>query len=597
MGESVTEPAEPPSTAPSANPAGHDELEEIRRVLVGPEQRQIRDIVARLDDRPAQTRELSRVLPDALALRANDPQLTRALAPSVEEAITASVRRNPHPVADALFPVMGPAIRKAIAHTLSAMMESLNRTVDQSLSWRSLRWRVTAWRTGKPFAEVVLLNTLAFRVEQVFLIHRESGLLLQHVALPDAPAQDGDMVSAMLTAIRDFVRDSFGGDAEQGLDAFRVGETAVIVEQGPHAVLAAVVRGTPPPGLRVQLKEALESVHLQRGEELQAYSGDSAPFETVRPVLQDCLQTQFKPGERTTSWRRWAWAAAAVLLLLLVWTGFKWRDRARFDDYLARLQAEPGLLVVASGQRDGRFVVGGLRDPQAADPVAMLAASKLDPSQVEQRWEPYDSHHAAFVLTRARSVLAPPPSVQLDVRDGVLSASGTAGTSWIVEARRVAALIPGVARFDAGRVVDEELQRVAGAIRSTSLRFPKGRSQLAAGQSAVVEGVRSQFASLDQAARLLGTRFAVRIVGHADADGTEDENLPLSRTRALVVRDLLGLPALRALEVSTDGVGSNEPLTPGVSEPEKQQNRRVSFRLDLGAAAGAPAAPPSQGRP
>ena len=54
------------------------------------------------------------------------------------------------------------------------MMESLNRTVEHSFSWRALAWRWTALRTGKPFAEIVLLNTLEYRVEQVFLVHAES---------------------------------------------------------------------------------------------------------------------------------------------------------------------------------------------------------------------------------------------------------------------------------------------------------------------------------------------------------------------------------------------------------------------------------------
>ena len=61
------------------------------------------------------------------------------------------------------------------------MLESLNTTLEHSLSWRSLRWRLDARRTGKSFAEIVLLNTLVYRVEQVFLIHRPSGLLLQHL--------------------------------------------------------------------------------------------------------------------------------------------------------------------------------------------------------------------------------------------------------------------------------------------------------------------------------------------------------------------------------------------------------------------------------
>ena len=141
-----------------------EDFSELRSLIIGPEQRELLALQAHVLDPSVQTRDVSRVLPDAIAIRARDPQLMRALAPSVEHAVTESVRRDPRPLADALFPVIGPAIRKAIAHTLATMVESLNRTVEHSFSWRALQWRWTAFRTGKPFAEIVLLNTLEYRV-------------------------------------------------------------------------------------------------------------------------------------------------------------------------------------------------------------------------------------------------------------------------------------------------------------------------------------------------------------------------------------------------------------------------------------------------
>jgi len=116
--------------AEPGRPSASDEsFAQLRSIIVGPEQRRLQKIRARLRDGAAQTRDVSRVLPDALQLRANDPQLKRALAPAVEEAITASVQRNPQALADALFPVIGPAIRKAVAHAFDAMIDSVNQTV------------------------------------------------------------------------------------------------------------------------------------------------------------------------------------------------------------------------------------------------------------------------------------------------------------------------------------------------------------------------------------------------------------------------------------------------------------------------------------
>ena len=185
-----------------AAPSVPDGLDELRQLPVAPEQEELRALKARLDDPAVRAHDLMTGLPEALGHLSGDRRLTEAIQPSVETAITTSVRRNPKPLADALFPVIGPAIRKAIAHTLGAMLDSLNRTVEHSVSLKALRWRLVAWRTGRPFAEVVLLNTLIYRVEQVFLIHARTGLLLQHVTAESIATQDPDMVSGMLTAMK-----------------------------------------------------------------------------------------------------------------------------------------------------------------------------------------------------------------------------------------------------------------------------------------------------------------------------------------------------------------------------------------------------------
>ena len=110
----------------------------------------------------------------------------------------------------------------------------------------------------------------------MFLIHRKTGLLLQHVrAGPTARCADAQMVSAMLTAIRDFAQDSFRTAEQDSLDALEVGELSVWIEQGPEAVIAAVIRGNAPKDFRRTLQDAVERVHLQFGEALAAFSGDA----------------------------------------------------------------------------------------------------------------------------------------------------------------------------------------------------------------------------------------------------------------------------------------------------------------------------------
>src|SRR4029078_8419132 len=111
-----------------------------------------------------------------------DDHLGRALGPTFETAMRESIRRHPEEMAAAIFPVLGPAIRKAIGATMAALVRSINTAVEQSLSIRGMKWRVESWRTGVPYPEIVIKHALVYRGEQAFLVHADTVLTLQHVS-------------------------------------------------------------------------------------------------------------------------------------------------------------------------------------------------------------------------------------------------------------------------------------------------------------------------------------------------------------------------------------------------------------------------------
>lgn len=566
-------------TEPEPAPETDPQLEELRAILVGPERRDVDALQAHVFDAAAQTREVAHVLPEAFALRGQDPTLARALAPMVEDAITTSVHRDPKPLADALFPVMGPTIRKAIEHMLASMMESFNRTVEQSVSWRAVQWRWTAWRTGKPFAEVVLLHTLKYRVEQAYLIHAESGLLLQHVTAQANDGQDADQVSAMLTAIRDFVKDSFRVGSADSLDAFRVGDLSVTVEQGPYAFLAMVVRGAAPPDIRDAFRRALESIHLMLGSELKAYEGESAPFEKARPTLEALLVTRLRDEQKPVSYWRWATVAALILAALGFWGVTLYRERQRWHAYLTRLSAEPGFIILSSGRQNGRYVVNGLRDPLAADPASFVAGAGLLPGSVTWHWEPYEAQRPLFVTARASALLRPPTGVTLSFNNGELAARGQASERWLIDAERLAPTLTGVRRFTyAGPSAADQ---IAWKLEAVSVLFPKGRAELTPDQLEKVTSATALLTQLAEALRVSGARARVEILGHTDSDGSDEANTPLSNARAELVRHLLSVPPLDGITIAGRGVGAADPATQGLTEDDKVQNRRASLRVTV----------------
>ena len=159
----------------------------------------------------------------------------------------------------------------------------------------------------------MLLKTLLFRVEQVFLIERESGLLLQHVHSGAAGLQDADMISGMLSAIRDFVRDSFRVAETEALESLKVGDLSVWIEAGPRAVLAAVIRGTAPAEYRRRLQIAIETVHLEFAPRAERSTGCASALVSAKADIETCPRAGIRADARRPRTLGVGLAAAAIL--------------------------------------------------------------------------------------------------------------------------------------------------------------------------------------------------------------------------------------------------------------------------------------------
>ncbi|MDX2043929.1 MAG: OmpA family protein [Acidobacteriota bacterium] len=576
-----------------AQPDDAEAMAQLRRLLLEPEQTQLGNILERLNNPRVRAREMSRPLPEAIRLRnAQDDALTDALAPTIVTAFHHSIKKDPRPVAEAISPLMGPAIRRAIAIALSSFVQTIDQTLKHSLSWQGFKWRFEALKSGKSFAEVVLYHTLVYRVEQVFLIHKQTGLLLHHVAADPTITKDADIVSGMLTAmqvaISNFARDSFGSGEEQ-IDTLDLGDREVWFESGVHAVLAVVIRGEAPETLRSDyFAPALEAIHVEQREAFDMFNGDASAFEGARPRLEECLQSQYQGRSEPAEYKipTYIWLLlAAIVIALGVWGFFAWRDARRWNAYLNRLKQEPGIVITETGKENGKRFIAGLRDPLAADPMAILRKETvIDPSSVSLRLKDYAALEAPLVLARAKSLLEPPSSVELKFADGTLTASGLAPHDWVVETRRMARALPGVVKFDDRNLIDEDLKEpelLRLKIEQQVIRFVRGGAQLAAGQGETLKKLTADLQKLASLAPTVGRTFRVELIGHTDTEGDDAANMALSRQRADKVLFLLNSKQFPANSLTAVGVGSLQPVRSETSEADKEFNRSVSFKVSL----------------
>lgn len=307
---------------------GTPDVEQLRRLLFGKDYDDLLALKEQFRNSDRYSASVAGIISEALQLRSKqDDSLSDALGPTVEQALTSSISRNPKGIADMLYPVMGPAIRKSINQALGEALENLNKLLENSLSLRSWKWRFDAWRTGQSYAQVALLRTLVYQVEQVFLIHRETGLLLQHVESPNAISKDPGIVSGMLTAIQDFISDSFNVTKGDTLRTLNLGDVTVLIEHGPQAVLAMVVRGTVPNELlHTLLLETSAAIHSQYAGTFKTFNGDAEPFTQTANLLSDCLKSQQQYKQQRSPWLAWL-LLGSLSVGLAYWAFTSWQDQ------------------------------------------------------------------------------------------------------------------------------------------------------------------------------------------------------------------------------------------------------------------------------
>ncbi|MCR9248638.1 MAG: hypothetical protein NXI31_26725 [bacterium] len=507
------------STQGGAEPVGAPsdaEIEELCRLILGLDRDRLRAALERLDDRGAFTEMQSRTLAEAMRLAlARDPAFVEAMGHLISRGVHFTVERDSAAFGRALAPAMGPAIRNSVRLMLQGFLSSIENVVDERLSWRSVQWRFEAWRTGRKFAEVVFRHTLLYRVEHVFLVHREDGVQLAHASPPNVMARDPDLIAAMLTAIQDFVRDAFEVPTGDTLTSFAVGDLRVGVESGSHAVIAAVVRGKPPAELRLQLREALDRIESSVGPMLARFDGDIAPFEAVLPHLEACLTKSELPGRATSGKPRRRlvpWVICGAVLWLLAWLVIGWVDestaRSRFAAFVADLEREPGYVITRTDAEDSRWVVQGLRDPLSRAPEEIASGHLLD-REVAYALRPHHALHEPFVERRLQAALRPPAGVTVRFTAGEVVLVGTADHDWCRSAGVAARVLPGVETVDATALratEDLDRERAAAAVTAADWSFVELARGYGADHRRFVEHARE----LVQNANVLGGDLTIR---------------------------------------------------------------------------------------
>lgn len=546
------------------------DLDRIKQIILGEEYDALLKLRDEINDDGHFSKTVANIITEALKERSlHDDSISEVLAPTIDQAISSSINQDPKKLAESLYPIMGPAIRKSITETMQQMLENLNQLLEESVSPKSLRWRFDAWRTGKSYSELVLLNTLEYSVEQVFLIHRETSLLINHQYSELADTRDPDMVSGMFSAIQDFIEDSFSTQAGDELDTLRLGDLTVVIQRGPSAILAAVVRGRVPEALRNEMSATLEKLHRMKKSELSSYEGDPDVFLDSEDDLRKVLMSQRKEEEE----REIPWLAvvsiAGILVALGYWNYLLYQESVFRNQLLNELATEPGYVLLESEFAENVLSIDLLADPDARAPYEVVAADQEN-FTVEIIEYSHLSLIDSLIEKRARRLLQPSIETELSVQESMLVLEGLADNDWLKSVTPLWPAVTGLIGIDTSslRIFYPRREAIAVSvpiIESAELDFDNGETETNFDAS-LIESLADEINQLNSLVmEEYGRSVSIDVVGYTDESGTTEYNRQVGYERAQSFRRVL-IGAGVSGDILTPFSSFDHPSSDGIAE-------------------------------
>jgi outer membrane protein OmpA-like peptidoglycan-associated protein len=583
-----------PAHSDSSSPA-HSDYIALKRALFGHEStllEELRKAVADHDARVGTSERLSEsvaaIVADALRAAGirNREALSSAIAPVIIDGIRREIRNSRDEMVDALYPIMG---RLAAAYVLSVFrdfVEATNRRLESGLSGRFLRLRIKSLLTGESYAQLLLRETAAFRIQEIMLIEGSRGVLLDRWAAPDIlaheepPEESTARVTAMIAAINSFSTEAlkFKHHELRGIEA---GDSQIYFRTAGKYLFAVRSTGLGGRKLLKSLDQAIigilevynPSMHSEDLDE--AASGRRQALLSLAEKIQQTLAQQRKAP---------VFAIALFALtgaLLAGWIGWGQWEKAKarriYEAALSAVRSQPGIagypISINFSAQHSKIMISGL--------VPSYALKEELERRVTMQAGPAPVESTLLVIPDANKLDETSAKAVKMAREMAVLKAEAASKADVTAFKAEAASKADMAHIGA----DLSEQRASLAALASDYHSPERRLALWVSQNAIFFSDKTQFREPSSTHRQLlelrdllnSTTLRLRLVGFTDPSGPAANNDQLGLDRAKAVADTLielGIPASRLSLVGR----AKEGLIVNDKGPASS-NRRVEFSL------------------
>ena len=222
---------------------------------------------------------LSTVIEDAS--RDHLPELTASLQAVIAPAISKEIANNQEVMIDALYPIMGGMISKYVTQAIKELMEHINKKIEQGLSVERFKRKIKAKLSGVSETELLLEESSDVIISEMFVIHKESGLLISSASLENHEIDDPHMVASMASAIKDFINDWIQqhSDSREEVQILSYGNATLYIESAGSVYMIAFLNNEPDYELRSEINAFFASLVKEYASFFQSFDGDDSAKE------------------------------------------------------------------------------------------------------------------------------------------------------------------------------------------------------------------------------------------------------------------------------------------------------------------------------
>ena len=594
-------------------------------------------MLARLAQKESQTVTiLSRYLAQIITQSAtHDPHaLEQSLRSIISPAIAQEIAENKDKMIDALYPIMGGMISKYVTQAIKEMMEKINDKIEQGLSVERYKRKFKAKLTGVSETELLLEESSDATIESIFIIHKETGLLIAEANNENSEIDDPHMVASMASAIKDFVNDWISNQAESGskeVQLLSYGDATLYIESAGSVYLIAFLDSEPDHEQRKEINLFFAQIIKRYSTLFQEFEGDDSDprIAKVEAELLKFLNTQSNGTKKQKRKEGHTSKIVAALLIGTITLGAGLFLKEKYGYYVLekRIQQRTGERI-SLHEEDGRlYLKGELREIDHLGKIRAILQKQTDLPIINALYMPIEEISRKFKMQQ-RKLETLQQSEQalhtLQKKTQKLEASQSALTAELkAEQARIAQLTQSMEKMEkrlqkalSKPRIDPKTQAKIDALRSMNTRLilavarqhynsatpnPKNgaltiqsKDLFEAGSVVpnpeLIESLKEDIGTYIDT--IINTTYNgqylkhIIIKGYTDTSGSQSLNQRLSSQRAEEIkRYILSLPIAKKHDLSrflvAEGMGEQDPIiVNGVEDKEASRRIELSFQLD-----------------